>query len=219
MNRVHVLVEGQTEEAVVGRLLKPHLWPLGVDLTAKLVATKRVASGPNHKGGGASWDRVAHELALLLRDSGVVAVTTLLDYYGLDKGFPGMGGPSSDSARVHARHIEGAMDAALGDSRMRSNLMVHEIETLLYVDPDVCGSYLGSDALTIAMRAAVTACGEPELVNDDPTTAPSKRIMAAHAAYRKTLDGPSILEQIGIDKIRRGCTHFGRWLGWLEALG
>lgn len=37
MKRVHVLVEGQTEEAFVGLVVQPHLWDHGVDLTPTIV--------------------------------------------------------------------------------------------------------------------------------------------------------------------------------------
>jgi hypothetical protein len=69
------------------------------------------------------------------------------------------------------------------------------------------------------MSKAVAQCGEPELVNDSPATAPSKRLLSACPTYQKTLHGPALVERIGLAAIREECPHFDSWLGWLESLG
>lgn len=213
-----VLVEGQTEEAFLGRCIAPHLSPLGIHMDVKIVETRRVPSGPNFKGGVSAWRQIARDLRLLLGDSNAVAVSTLLDYYALPSDVPGMTSRPAGHARLQAAHVEAAMDAELGDPRMRSNLVVHEFEALLYTDPDKCGAYLSNTALASAMHAAVASCGGPELVNDSPTLAPSKRIIATHPAFSKTLDGPSLAEEIGLPAIRAACPHFHAWLVWFESL-
>lgn len=218
MKQALVLVEGQTEEVFVGRVLAPHLWAFDVHLQSKTVVTRRVRSGPDFKGGITSWNQVARDLRLLLHDSAAVAVTTLVDYYGLPPDWPGLASRPTGAALDRAEHVEAAMDAALGDARLRSNLLLHEFEALLYAEPEVCGRYLSNASLTVAMQDAVNACGGPELVNDGPATAPSKRLLAVHAPYRKTSDGPSVLEEIGLDPIRLACPHFDDWLSWLESL-
>ena len=57
-----------------------------------------------------------------------------------------------------------------------------------------------------------------ELVNERPTTAPSKRIQRAWPGYLKSIDGPAILAESGLDRLRYSCPHFGEWLTWLESL-
>lgn len=61
----------------------------------------------------------------------------------------------------------------------------------------------------------------PELINDGPTTAPSKRIIAEipEYAFQKSTAGPLIAARIGLDVMRARCPNFGEWLGRLEALG
>lgn len=218
MRRVLALVEGQTEEAFIGRCVNPHLWPRGVHIDAKIVETRRVRSGPNHKGGVSSWNQIARDLKLLLSDSDATAVTTVLDYYGLPNDVPGMATRPAGGSEAKAAHIEAAVDAALADGRVRSNLLLHEFEALLYADPDTCGTYLSNSGLATVMHAAVSACGAPERVNDDPNLAPSKRILSAHVGYSKTLDGPALTEEIGLAAIRAACPHFDQWLTWLEGL-
>ena len=51
--RVHLLVEGQTEEVVADAVIRPHLEGLGWVTSLSLVATKRPAGGParcDHRG-------------------------------------------------------------------------------------------------------------------------------------------------------------------------
>jgi len=89
LTRVLALVEGQTEETFVRDVLAEHLRASGVYLTPVLVCTKRVKSGIKFKGGVSQYEKVRQELSLLLRDRSAVAVTTMLDYYGLPRNFPG----------------------------------------------------------------------------------------------------------------------------------
>lgn len=219
MNRVLVLVEGQTEEAFVGRLLQPHLWSRGVHIIPTVLVTRRVAAGPNFVGGAGSWAKILADLRPLLADTGAVAVTTMLDFYGLPGDVPGMDDGPSGPAIDRAVHVQKAIDSALGHPKLHTFLLLHEFEAILYADPGACGRYLGSPGLAAEMQAAVAACGAPEQVNETPQGAPSRRITKAHPTYRKTLDGPAIAEDIGLDRIRGECPHFDNWLSWLEGLG
>lgn len=80
MKRVLVLVEGQTEETFVKRVLGEHLSRFGVYAAPTIAATKRVKSGKKFKGGVVSYARARRDLLRLLGDSGAAAVTTMIDY-------------------------------------------------------------------------------------------------------------------------------------------
>ena len=56
----------------------------------------------------------------------------------------------------------------------------------------------------------------PELVNDGVDTAPSKRILNAYPQYAKTIDGPLVIAEAGLDAIRSTCPHADDWLRELE---
>jgi hypothetical protein len=217
MRRVLVLVEGQTEETFVGRVLQPHLWGHEVDITPTVLVTRRVPGGRDFKGGVTSWTKIERDLRRLLGDTGAAAVTTLLDYFGLPGDVPGMATRPSGGASERVKHVEAAIDSAVG-GRLKAFLLLHEFEALLYADPALCGAYVGSGALARAMEVSVRECGGPELVDDSPTGAPSKRIRAAWPPFQKTLHGPTIAERIGLGAIRQGCPHFDRWVRWLESL-
>jgi Domain of unknown function (DUF4276) len=42
--------------------------------------------------------------------------------------------------------------------------------------------------------------------------------VAAYPPYRKVLDGPTIAEKIGLERIRSACPHFDAWVSWIESL-
>ena len=108
MKRVLVLVEGQTEEVFANELLAPHLLLFDVHLAPVVVATKRPAGAPKEAGGISSWTQVRREVQLLLRDSSLDCVTTMIDYYGLPADWPGWAGRPSRGAAAVA-HLEASM--------------------------------------------------------------------------------------------------------------
>ncbi len=69
-------------------------------------------------------------------------------------------------------------------------------------------------------KPAVAAATSPELVNDGPNTAPSKRIIKEFPEYLrlKTTVGVELATLVGLDKTRQLCPHFDNWLGKLETL-
>ena len=66
-----------------------------------------------------------------------------------------------------------------------------------------------------------SAFNSPELIDDGPDTAPSKRIIAEIPEYakRKSSAGPIVAERIGLPALRAKCEHFGGWIDRLETLG
>ena len=62
---LNIIVEGQTEEAFVNQILKPHLDLFCIDVSARVVVTKRVASY-TYKGGLNCYSQ-AKEISLLAK--------------------------------------------------------------------------------------------------------------------------------------------------------
>lgn len=58
----------------------------------------------------------------------------------------------------------------------------------------------------------------PEHINDNPLTAPSRRILNYCAEYEKPLHGSLIAMAIGLDTIRQECLLFNQWLQKLSDL-
>ena len=212
MSRVLVFVEGQTEETFVRDLLVPYFSRLGIYLTPILAQTS-----PGHKGGIVSYGKVKHQLTRLCRQDQGAYVTTMMDYYGLPNDFPGMEGRVPDAHKQVVR-VEQALYQDIGASNFIPNLLLHEFEALLFSAPEKFAEWLDDQALLAPMAAIRGAFATPEHINNSPQTAPSKRILALVPHYKKTVDGPLIAEDIGLDAIRAQCPHFNNWIERLLAL-
>lgn len=218
MDRCYLLVEGQTEETFANRMLVPHLYSVGFYSVATVVVeTKRLAAGGKVKGGISSWPKVRDDIVRLVRDRGSL-VTTLIDFYGLPEGAPGMNGLHPGwSPQQRIAHVEAALKTDVGSENFLPHVVLHEFEALLYADPSVVAAHFGDDDIATAMHEDLTACGGPEFVNEGPDTAPSKRLMKHRPGYAKTTDGPAILADIGLPTIRNECPHFDAWLSAVES--
>ncbi len=97
--------------------------------------------------------------------------------------------------------------------------MLHEFEAFIFTDPTRC-TWVFSDApdAIAALEQHRAGVSSPEEINEDPTTAPSKRILQAYPRYQKTFHGPLAVLEIGLPAIRASCPHFHQWLSNLEAL-
>jgi hypothetical protein len=80
VSRVLLLVEGQTEEAFVNHVLRPHLESFGVFVErASLLRTKELPEGKPYRGGVTTYRQIARD-ARRLRGDANAYVTTLIDY-------------------------------------------------------------------------------------------------------------------------------------------
>ncbi|PCI01522.1 MAG: hypothetical protein COB76_01195 [Alphaproteobacteria bacterium] len=75
----------------------------------------------------------------------------------------------------------------------------------------------GADLLKWTQDTLKKFNNEPEKINNSPDTAPSKRLLGK-TNYKKTVHGPNIAEEIGLDKIRDICPNFDQWLVEIESL-
>ncbi|WP_033400845.1 DUF4276 family protein [Actinokineospora enzanensis] len=215
--RLHLLVEGQTEETVVRDLLEPHLRQAGWVTTWSIVITKRPAGGPAYRGGVAGWRKVEGDIRRLLGDSSLTVLTTVIDYYGLPAAWPGMDSRPNGSAHDRVDHVEAAMAAVIDDRRFLPNLVLHEFEAWVFAAARQLGELREDPALAERLCQDSVAAGGPELVNERPETAPSKRLLRYCPDYAKTLDGPLVVSELGLVELRESCPHVHRWLTRLDA--
>lgn len=218
MKWVLICVEGQTEETFIRDVLAPHLKSYSVHPTARILHTKRTASGNAFKGGVASWAQVEREVRDLLRNTSAALVTTMLDYYGLPSDFPGMADRPKGSSEARVRHVEDAFAAAINHARFLPFLVLHEFEALLFAAPEHIGDVLGDPTGSKRLLREVAGMA-PEAVNDGNSTHPAARILRCFGEYQKRLHGPRIAARIGLSAIRQRCPHFDAWVSRLEKLG
>jgi hypothetical protein len=218
--KVRVVVEGRTEQSFVNQVLAPILWPRAVYVTPIILGV------PGHKGGRTSYVRIKKDILLHLRQDGTAYCSTMIDLYGLGAGFPGTPPPPNLPNMEKARHIEEAVAkdivAAAPDLRSGTRflpyLQLHEYEGLLFSDPASLANGLRQPGLAAQFQSIRTQFPTPEDINDDPNTAPSKRILRLHPAYRKPIDGTLAALAVGISAMRRECPHFNEWVERLESL-
>lgn len=213
--RLHLLVEGPTEQAIVVNVIAPHLESADWLVTSSILATKRPACGAAHRGGVTSWAKLEREIRRLLHDSGLTVLSTVIDYYGLPDDVPGMSTRPIGGAEQRVEHVEHAIGEAIGDRRFVPHLTLHESESWVFAAATQLGDVLGDQELAARLIADSEAAGGPELVNDGPSTAPSKRLLTYRTGYAKVVDGPLAVGELGLPALRARCPHLDRWLSAL----
>jgi hypothetical protein len=213
------LVEGPTEERFVKDVLAPYFWPKGIHLEPIVLVTKRVVSGPNFKGGLSTFGQYERDMRRLLQKPGGALVTTLIDYYGLPADFPGLSTrPADGTPRQRVEHVEKAIHAHFKSrSDFAPFLALHEFEAFLFSDTGEIAAALSDNSKLPQLEAIRSQFPTPEDINDDPQSAPSKRLEAIFPSYSKVLHGPTVAKRIGVDAVRSECPHFDLWLHKLES--
>jgi hypothetical protein len=217
---VYVIVEGQTEESFVSGPLAEALWVRQVYVIPIILGV------PGHRGGRTNYARVEKDIRTQLKQDQGAYCTTMIDYYGLGGGFPGTPVPPHLGNIQKVEHIERAikedvcarMPEFRPDIRLIPYLSLHEYEGLLFSDPDAFARSIGQPALATLLHQVRGDFPTPEDINNDPQTAPSKRVVDIYPAYKKVIEGALAARAIGTQKMRQECPHFRDWLAKLEAL-
>lgn len=218
MKKVLLLVEGQTEERFVKDVLGPHMLQREIVSVPVLVTTKLVKAGADFKGGISTYAKLEKDLMRLLGDTSAMAVTTLVDYYGLPEDFPGMKSRPGGDALARASYVETSWASHVSHHRFHPHLMVHEFEALLFSETTQLAVALHEPGRATDLAQIRKSFPTPEDINEGPETTPAKRIRALFPGYQKALHGPLVAGRIGLDVIRTCCRHFDDWLSWIEKL-
>ena len=217
---VIAIVEGKTEQIFIERILAPYIGHKNIGMRATQI------SKPGQKGGDVRFSRVRRDLENYLKQRADTYVTTFIDYYGT-KEWPGLdlvppnalpeqiAGTINEATKTQVVSLFSDQQA---ERRFIPFVAVHEFEALLFSDAGILAGQLGIDESKVA--TVISACGSPEKINNDPLTAPSKRLDAwsANGKFLKTTMGIGIAQEIGIDKIRNACPLFDAWLTTFEKI-
>ena len=220
MPRLLVHVEGQTEEDFVKMVLAPHLRDSGYStVSARLLGNARQRI---RRDGIRPWDTVRRDILGHLKGDRAALATTMVDYYGLHKTWPGRTRASRQAtiferaATVQQAILKDISKSIECRERFVPYVVMHEFEGLLFSDPDRFAESLGRPVLAADFRAIREDFSTPEDINDSPHTAPSKRITRLYAKYQKPLMGTQAMELIGLGKVREACPLFNQWIVNLE---
>jgi len=215
-----VVVEGQTEESFVRNVLAEVLWGSNVHPTPILLGTA------GNKGGRTNYARVKRDVLVLLKQDRSAYCSTMVDLYGLGPGFPGHPPPDHLSNIEKVRHVEQAVKEDIcskvpdlrADLRFIPYLELHEYEALLFSDPAGFATGINHPHLQRQFQRIRDEFESPEDINNNPETAPSKRVLAVFPNYRKVIEGTQAAAAVGIPTMREECPHFREWIESLEAL-
>lgn len=223
--RLHITAEGQTEERFVSKVLQPHLASVNVFVDARSVLTSRDnKTGQAYRGGLLSYQKAKQDIMGWIRqDSNPESrFSTMFDLYDLPGDFPG-----AQEALVirdpykKVKLLEKRLDEDINHQGFIPYIQLFEFEALLFSDLDKFAlEYLEHDKVIERLKQTLQQSfqNNPELIDDGPNTAPSKRILTAIPEYSKSGSGVIIAKMIGLDRIRSMCRHFNDWICKLEGL-
>lgn len=216
MKQVLILVEGQTEEEFVKSVLNPFLNQHGKHLNPTIINTKIVKGGRNFKGGIDNYGQVRRDLVRLVK-SNTLTVTTFIDFYALPADFPGYGDEIvAKSSLERVLYLEESLRQDIGHSNFIPYIQLHEFEALLFSSIEGFAYCFGNDVLKInEFKRIIELFPNPEDINDNPLTAPSKRMLNIITNYQKPFQGGMIALENGIDSVLLKCPHFRDWVNKL----
>jgi len=217
---LYVIVEGRTEEGYARDVLAPHLVPFNVYAIPSLVGSA------GHKGGFRRYQKLRVQLSKWMHGDSRpdLRFTTMIDLYRIPTDFPGFADCGSGNYKdPHERvtQLERHFGEDIGDERFIPYVQLHEFEAMLLAEPSRFQTYFPNRGNAIEQLERIAQSkASPELIDDGAETSPSKQIISVLPDYRaaKPVAGPQIAQRIGLDTIRKKCTHFGAWLACLESL-
>jgi len=198
MKYIFICCEGETEEAFVEKLLVPYFKDMGVYI--KPIGIR----------GMSNFDKIKKLINRLYLSYPNSLVTTMIDYYGLQKVIPTFI-PAEGDIYQRVKLVETKLYEALSQKNLYFNIVLHEFEGLLFSDVNAFDGIATKSQLqelkNIRRRAET-----PEHINDKYETAPSRQILHHIPDYSKIQNGIEVAQCIGIGKIAEECIHFGKWI-------
>ena len=216
--KLNITTEGETELKFVKNTLAIHLARFDIDTFARSVRTKT-----GFRGGITTYQKAKNDIQTWLKQNPTSEwkFTTMFDLFRLPGDFPGYGDAlKKNNPYDKVRVIEDAFKEDIDDYRFIPYIQLHEFEALIFADPEKLNLEFPDKDKAIQKLAGMVQGKNPELINDGPDTAPSKRIIKEIKIYEKnkSTSGPNVVESIGIHNLKKKCLHFSEWLTKLEGL-
>lgn len=213
MKRLLIVCEGPTEQEFCNTVLAPEFIKHDIIIGAPVIK--------HSQGGIAPWPVLKKQLINHLYESDLY-VSMLIDYYGIKKHFNFPGWKESldiedKNERMHFLFLKMKEEfPAQLQSRFIPYIQLHEFEGLLFSDITVIQENFTTEEVDInALQNAVNQSINPEMINNHPNTAPSKRLVKAINGYEKVLYGNFLAMSIGLEKIKEKCPLFNEWINKL----
>jgi len=214
MKRIIIICEGETEQEFCDKILYPYFLEKQIDVSFRNIR------GIN------KWSFFKNLIENTLKNDSSVFLTTLIDFYGIEKKhhFPFW----NDSLSVEDKNsrmdfLEKEMKNDIDNQlnfRFIPYIQLHEFEGLLFNNIDVfCNVFseedlVGKDELISIFQDFQN----PEMINDSVENAPSKRLKRIIQDYNKLVYGNILAESIGLQNIRSKCPRFNKWIEKIEKI-
>lgn len=214
MKRLIIICEGQTEIEFCKDVLLKHFSNKGIFIQTPLIKK----SG----GGIVPWDALKKQIELHLKERDVF-ITTFIDYYGIPDSY---NYPSWEESKkivdknLRMDFLEKAMKDSINQNRYIPYIQLHEFEGLLFNNIDIFDQNFNPSELNSRQEIVniLNSYPNPELINDSPVSAPSKRLQKIISGYSKIVFGSILAEDIGLNNIRLKSPRFHNWIDTLEKI-
>ena len=218
MKNLYVVVEGETEQEFVGRILSPYFTSIGLYMNTRAILIRM-------KGGGHGFNNFEHlrnTMKPLLYYADEPVITTMIDHYGINNNtkipnYELCAGKTLVEDRIRCME-QALMDVVQSIKPYRyfiPNIIQHEFETLLLANPRE-GFALEKKAIRQDVVALCDEFQNIEEINNTPDGAPSRRLEAIyrsnHQRYEKIVNGVDIAELTSIESMINKCPRFAKWL-------
>jgi hypothetical protein len=228
MIRLHLVVEGQTERQFAQLVLADYLAQFDVFIDARSVETSRDKKRNKiYRGGMLDYEHLKGDLVRWIKQDNYpeCRFTTMVDLYRIPDNWPQyQAAMNIRDPYLRVQKLEDALGQDLGYRHFVPYVQLHEFETLLFSEPERFEiEFIDRQASIEALKTIKNQTkfgGNPELINDDPLSAPSKQIIANIPEYdsKKSAAGPKIARAIGIARLLKDCKHFREWVKKLASL-
>lgn len=213
MSRVlNILVEGATEREFVSNVIYPYLLDRGISN----VRTITIETSPGYKGGDVRYlARFKPYIQKILSGKEDLIVTSFIDFYRLRNDFPNYEKIKTlRTAEEKVSLIEQGCLEDIQDYRFIPYIQLHEFEGLLFSSPNGFNELFPDlpPSNRKELLATIEQFPNPEMINDRPEFAPSKRLEKLIPHYQKPLYGSMIALENGISSIIEKCPRFNNWI-------
>lgn len=224
MANVFFIVEGQTEEQFYKNILQEYY--LLEDGSYRhyfevvVMPSKKNTYSRTNKGGAVSYNVTITNIHRFLDSTSHCDLILLIyDYYGLHESFK-LHLAAERTLEEKVRSIQERLEADVNHPKFKFRLQVHEFEAFLFSSPELLTERFAHQSNKKAeIEQILQSVGNnPELINDHPETAPSKRLEKLFPGYGKISDGIPLAEKIGIHQIREKCNFFNSMCELIDVL-
>lgn len=209
---IYILCEGQSEEEFVNAILRPYFLRFKIyDVRPILMPTSKL-----QKGGDVKFDRLKHNVEILLKREKDIIVTSFIDFFKLKTDFPLYNESLTIADKIsRVQFLENAMKNTIDNDRFIPYIQLHEFEGLLFASNKGFNSLpdLTTKSREVLNEATIEK-DNPELLNDGFETAPSKRLEKLIPGFdkNKPFYGGIIAEENGIEIVLKRCKRFNLWI-------